>query len=91
MSKHLNHLLNQVLKCAVNVINFVKAHALKARFLKKLCDMGAEHSSCCTTAMHDGSPIVMFYHLPLKRGRKFLFSLRKKHVKIPQDFANADF
>lgn len=84
-SKYLSLALNQILEY---VVNFIKTRPLKSRFFKKIYDdMGTE--VFCTTVVHDGSFVVMFYHVRLNYGKKFIYSL--KDTKMPMNFLTKIF
>lgn len=91
-SKHLSPVLNLVMECVINVVNFIKTRPLKARFFKKLCDdMGAEHSSllyyCSSRWLSRGNVLKRTFEL---RQEIFIFLEEEGH-KDAENFQNADF
>jgi hypothetical protein len=63
---------------------FYKISSIKCKiFLKNCVRIWEPNTSlCCTTAVHDGSLVVMFFHVSLNCGKKFLFFLKRKDTKM---------
>ena len=75
--------LHQNMSPPLNIVNYIKVWPLKARFFKKCVEKWELNTHVCCTATHGGSLVGVYCLVCPNYGKKYMLSLKKKIMSMP--------